>query len=70
MIILEHTVHLLKAIGKKIVVEGVEDIVMRDLLIGMGCDYLQGYLYSKPLPEKEYIEFLRTQNSQPQKSEV
>jgi EAL domain-containing protein (putative c-di-GMP-specific phosphodiesterase class I)/GGDEF domain-containing protein len=58
-IVLRHTVHMLKALHKKIVVEGVETEKMEELLVQMGCDYLQGYLYSKPIPAKDYIEFLK-----------
>ena len=28
------------------------------LLIDMGCDYLQGYYYSKPVPAEDYVSFL------------
>ncbi|MCM1273227.1 MAG: EAL domain-containing protein [Clostridium sp.] len=58
LIILRHTVKMLKALNKMIVVEGVETENMRDLLIEMGVDYLQGYLYSKPVPEDRFIQFL------------
>ena len=58
-IILRHTVEMLKDLHKKIVVEGVETQEMVDILTEMHCDYLQGYLYSKPLPEGNYIAFLQ-----------
>ena len=58
-IILRHTVEMLKDLRKKIIVEGVETQEMVDILTKMHCDYLQGYLYSKPLPEEDYIAFLR-----------
>jgi len=31
--------------------EGVETVAQRDLLIGMGCDHFQGYLFARPMPE-------------------
>ncbi|MBR3646457.1 MAG: EAL domain-containing protein [Lachnospiraceae bacterium] len=68
MLVLEHTIKLLKAIGKKIVVEGVETTEMRDILIEFGCDYLQGYYYSKPLPQEQYLQFLREHNNQSSES--
>ena len=37
--------------GPAVVAEGVEDEVTRDLLAQMGCDKLQGFLVSRPLPE-------------------
>ena len=58
-VILRHTVEMLKSLNKRIVVEGVETGEMAKLLIDMGCDYLQGYYYQKPVPEDKYIEFLK-----------
>ena len=57
-VILRHTVEMLKSLSKKIVVEGVETEKMAKLLIDMGCDYLQGYYYSKPVPAEDYVSFL------------
>ena len=42
----------------KIVVEGVETKEMKDMLLKMNCDYLQGYYFSKALPEDEFIKFV------------
>ena len=58
-VILRHTVEMLKSLNKRIVVEGVETEEMANLLIDMGCDYLQGYYYQKPVPEDKYVEFLK-----------
>lgn len=41
-----------------VVAEGVEDKATADLLIEMGCDYAQGFLYSKPIPKQDYAEWL------------
>ena len=45
-------------IGIKTVAEGVETEEQVSFLRQSGCDYIQGYYYSKPLPEEEYVEFL------------
>ena len=46
-------------LGLKVIAEGVENQKQRDILKSMGCDYAQGYFYSKPLPlelfEEKYI---------------
>lgn len=59
MIVLKNTVLMLKELGKEIVVEGVESLEMVDVLTAYGCDFLQGYYYSKPIEELEFIEFLK-----------
>ncbi len=46
-------------LGMKVVVEGVETKAMSELLISYGCDYIQGYYYSKPLPVFEFQKLLR-----------
>ncbi len=46
-------------LGMKIVVEGVETKKMVELLSTYGCDYMQGYYFSKPLPVFEFQKLLR-----------
>ena len=36
--------------------EGVETLEMVDMMAKIGCDYLQGYYFSKPLPAAEFAE--------------
>jgi diguanylate cyclase (GGDEF)-like protein/PAS domain S-box-containing protein len=42
------------ALGLKVIAEGVETAEQRDLLLAAGCDYGQGYFYSKPVPPEEF----------------
>ena len=46
----------------KILVEGVETAEQDLIVKSTGVDYIQGFLYSKPLPMTSYIELLREQN--------
>jgi len=41
------------------VAEGVESQEHADLLKEMGCNHLQGFLFSKPIPKNEFIKFLQ-----------
>lgn len=60
MILLKSTIRTVKDIGCKTVVEGVETQRMVDVLTEAGVEYLQGFFYSKPINEKDYLEFLTT----------
>ena len=46
-------------LGMKVVVEGVENKKMVTLLSSYGCDYIQGYYFSKPLPVFEFQKLIR-----------
>ena len=46
----------------KVVAEGVEDNAQVEFLRHYACDYLQGFLFSTPLPEKEFHQLLVTKD--------
>ncbi len=48
-------------LGLKVIAEGVETELQRDLLAAYGCDYAQGWLYSKAVPAGEFESLLRQQ---------
>lgn len=62
-ILLKNTIRTFKEIGMEIVVEGVETEEMLQQFTELECDFIQGYYFSKPLPEKEFIEFISSQSS-------
>jgi diguanylate cyclase (GGDEF)-like protein/PAS domain S-box-containing protein len=47
--------------GMDVVAEGVETQVHKDFLVREGCDYIQGYLLSRPVPDEELSGLLRRQ---------
>lgn len=55
-IILTCVIQMANWMGMKVIVEGVETRQQRDFLESAGCDYVQGYYYSKPIPTADYIE--------------
>ena len=63
MIVFMSTVKMIQDLGIEIVVEGGETKEMIDLLREEKCDFCQGYYFSKPLPEDEFIEFIKKQKS-------
>jgi diguanylate cyclase (GGDEF)-like protein/PAS domain S-box-containing protein len=48
-------------LGLKVIAEGVETEGQRDLLTAAGCDYAQGYLFSRPVAPEEYEKLLVAQ---------
>jgi diguanylate cyclase (GGDEF)-like protein/PAS domain S-box-containing protein len=53
-----------KTLGMKIMAEGVETPAQLAQLTEMGCDFIQGYLISKPVPAPEFVEvFTRTRDA-------
>ena len=47
-----------RILGMKVVAEGVEEADQLERLKRIGCDYVQGYYYSKPLPADEFEAFV------------
>lgn len=47
-------IELAHRLDMKVVAEGVETKEQADFLRTYGCDYIQGYYYSKPLPQEEF----------------
>ena len=51
-------VSLGKALNMSVLAEGVETQRQLDFVIAEGCQYYQGYLFSKPLPEPELLTLI------------
>lgn len=47
-------------LGIKTIAEGVESKEQRDWLVAFGCDYIQGYFYSKPISANEFMKLIRS----------
>jgi len=52
-------VDMSKTMKKKVLTEGAETQAQVSYLRSIGCDYIQGYFYSKPLPLDEFMEFVQ-----------
>lgn len=57
------TIAMAHSLGLVVVAEGVEMQEQLTLLENLGCDYVQGYYFSKPIPARELLEFKHTKNS-------
>ena len=62
-LVVKHSIDLIKALQMKIVVEGVETKEMLERFSRLGCEYIQGYYFSKPLPREEFVEFIKKHNT-------
>ncbi len=62
-IIFENMLDLIQRLDRKAVVEGVETDAQRRMLLEYGVDYLQGYYYSKPVPEELFLDYIRKFNA-------
>lgn len=58
-VVIENSIQLMKKLGKVIVVEGVETKEFLDRYIDLGGDYIQGFYFSKPLPENDFVDYIR-----------
>jgi len=52
-------INLSKGLGIKAIAEGIEEKEQLEFLLKNGCDEVQGYYYSKPIPEDELISYIR-----------
>lgn len=62
--ILFSIIQMAKALQMETVAEGVETKKQFEMLAGMGVDGIQGYYFSKPVPEEEFVERLQLEQQQ------
>lgn len=56
--ILESVVNMARQMKIPIIVEGVENKKQEDFLLKMGCRYMQGYYYYKPMPVEDFEKLI------------
>ena len=56
LVLVRTIIELAKAFGVKVLAEGVENKKQLEILKKLNCNYIQGFLCSKPLPEEELKE--------------
>ena len=59
--VLRHSISMLKSLEMNIVAEGVETLEQANELEEMGCDFFQGFYYSKPISADAFIAFMQKQ---------
>ncbi|MEZ0226360.1 MAG: EAL domain-containing protein [Alphaproteobacteria bacterium] len=68
LVLVKSIIGLARNLGMKVIAEGIETVKEASILSGMGCDYVQGYWFAKPMPFDDAMKFL--QNWQPPKLET
>lgn len=63
--IISSIVQMTKWLGTPVVAEGVETVEQADYMKSIGCSYIQGYLYSKPVEEPEFLQKLKKLDHEP-----
>lgn len=63
--IISAIVQMAKWLGTPIIAEGVETIEQADYMKSIGCKYVQGYLYSKPVKEDEFLQKIQHVEHEP-----
>lgn len=58
--VMNAAVRMIHDMGLKIVSEGVETAEECQVIESLGIEYIQGYYFSKPLPEEEFLEYLKS----------
>ena len=53
--VMSTAINMIKAMGMKIVVEGVERKEQLEAVCEEGVHYIQGFYFSRPLPEKDFV---------------
>ena len=56
--ILHHVVKLGQSLNMTVLTEGIETPAQEDLLLSIGCQFGQGFLFAKPMPLADFAAFL------------
>lgn len=62
-IVIKNTVKMLKDMNMEIVVEGIETQEALDEFSRLQSDFIQGYFFSKPIPQEDFVAFITNANS-------
>lgn len=58
--VMDAAIHMIHGMNLQIVSEGIETLEQYRVMEDLGIRYIQGYYFSKPLPEDEFIRFLES----------
>jgi diguanylate cyclase (GGDEF)-like protein len=59
-VVVQAVIHLIKGVDCEVVAEAVETVAQADILRAMGCDTVQGYIFSPALAEEQFLAWVRS----------
>jgi EAL domain-containing protein (putative c-di-GMP-specific phosphodiesterase class I) len=59
-VLVKSIIGLAQNLGMNVIAEGVETAQDAEKLRSLGCDYIQGYFFSKPLPFDAAVKFVQS----------
>jgi diguanylate cyclase (GGDEF)-like protein len=65
VLLTETIIAMAKNFGYSVIAEGVETVEQKEILINKGCQFFQGFLFSKPLPPNQIPEYLNQLTTSP-----
>ena len=68
--IIESVVRMARLLGMAVIAEGVEEKAQADYLKSIGCYYIQGYFYAKPMPVADYETIVSMNEKEPELSRI
>ncbi len=57
-VILSYVISMAKALGLKVIAEGVETEEQAEFILSYGCEIMQGYYFSKPIPADDFEKLI------------
>lgn len=61
-VIMETAINMIHDMGLKVVVEGIETREQFEKMKELGVDYIQGFFFSRPVPQDEFYDFIKKNN--------
>ncbi len=62
--VMDAAMHMIRGMALEIVSEGIETQNQFEEMEKLGIGHIQGYYFSKPLPQKEFVEFIAEKNKE------
>lgn len=62
-IVLNNTVEMIRQMNLKVIMEGVQTAEQKNYISSRGIDYIQGFYFSSPLPEADFLKYIEDFNN-------